>query len=182
MAPQRVILTYRDYEALPNDGRRYEIHDGEVSVTPAPSPRHQETSANLFRALDAYITSRRLGKILYSPIDVILSDTSIVQPNLVYLETRRLPAMSSRGIEGPPTLVVEILSPSTTAIDRTTKSQLYARYGVPSYWIVDPEARTIEAYTLEGGAYDLRARGVGTEPFSAPPFADLALNPASLWP
>ena len=182
MAPQRVILTYKDYEALPNDGRQYEIHEGELCVTPAPTPNHQFTSQNLFIPMHAHVTSRGLGKVLYAPIDVILSDTTIVQPDLVYLEARRLSLITSRGIEGPPTLIVQILSPSTVQINRTSHMQLFARFAVPYYWIVDPEARAIEAYVLREGGYDLSVLAAGSNPISLPPFPDLVLIPESLWP
>ncbi|MEK7363605.1 MAG: Uma2 family endonuclease, partial [candidate division NC10 bacterium] len=179
---ERVILTYKDYEALPADGRRYELHDGELSVTPAPSPRHQEISGNLNEILRGHVKTRGLGKVFYSPIDCILSDITVVQPDLVYLDPSRLALLSNRGIEGPPTLVVEILSPSTTEIDRSTKRQVYARHGVPYYWIVDPEARVVEAYVLSEGVYQLSARVAGSEPVSLPPFSALAFVLASLWP
>jgi Uma2 family endonuclease len=182
MATQRVILTYKDYEGLPADGRRYEIHEGELSVTPAPSPRHQRIIGKLFVALRQHVESGDLGEVLLSPIDCILSETTIVQPDLVYLDTTRLSLVSGCGIEGAPTLVVEILSPSTTLIDRSTKRQLYRRYGVPYYWIVDPEARAIEACGLSEGEYQLITRAAGQEAVSLPPFPDLALVPASLWP
>lgn len=178
----RVILTYKDYEALPADGRRYELHEGELSVTPAPSPQHQEVSLNLVVILHHYVKTQGLGKVLEAPIDCILSDTTIVQPDIVYIETARLPAISTRGIEGAPTLVVEILSPSTAQIDRSVKFQLYARYGVPYYWIADPDARSIEAYRLAEGAYELAGRLAGSEAVSLPPFPDLALAPTSIWP
>ena len=182
MSTQRVILTYKDYEALPADGRRYEIHDGELSVTPAPSPQHQRISANLFLILHEHVESRNLGEVLYAPIDCILAETTIVQPDLVYLDSSRLHLVSRRGIEGAPTLVAEILSASTTLIDRSAKYQLYRRYGVPYYWIVDPEARTIEVYSLGMGEYQLITRAFGKESVSLPPFSDLGLIPASLWP
>ena len=182
MADERVILTYKEYEALPADGRRYELHEGELSVTPAPRPLHQRILGNLNEIVRQHVNYRGLGEVFLSPIDCILSDTSIVQPDLVYLDTGRGSLVSNRGIEGPPTLVVEVLSPSTTEIDRSTKRQLYARHGVPSYWIVDPEARTIEAYILSEGGYQLAARAAGPEAVSLPPFPDLAFAPASLWP
>ncbi len=182
MEGERVVLTYKDYEALPADGRRYEIHEGELSVTPAPSPRHQRISRNLFDILHQHVKVRSLGEVLFSPLDCILDETTIVQPDLVYLDPTRLGRVSDRGIEGPPTLVVEILSPTTTIIDRSTKRQLYRRHGVPYYWIVDPEARTVEAYVLAEGSYQLATRAFGAEPVSLPPFPDLALVPASLWP
>ena len=181
MPGERVILTYKEYEALPADGRRYELHEGELSVTPAPSPRHQRSVGALHLMLAQHVNSRGLGEVFLSPIDCILSDINIVQPDLVYLDTGRGSLVSNRGIEGPPTLVVEILSPSTAEIDRSTKRQLYAKYGVPHYWIVDPEARSVEAFTLSEGRYQLSARVSGSEAVSLPPFLDLTFAPASLW-
>jgi Uma2 family endonuclease len=178
----RTILTYEDYAALPADGRRYELHEGEVSVTPAPSPRHQQASRNLFVLLHAHVKSRRSGEVLFAPIDCILGETTIVQPDIVYLDTARLTSISGRGIEGPPTLVVEILSPSTRSIDRGVKAQIYARYRVPYYWIVDPDGRTIEAYQLAEGQYRPTGRIEGDSPAALAPFPDLTLAPETLWP
>lgn len=178
----RVVLTYKDYEALPADGRRYEIHDGELSVTAAPNTQHQRVSANLFIALRRHVEERGLGEVLYAPIDVILADTSIVQPDIVFLDPTRRSAVSRRGIEGPPTLAVEIISPSTTGIDRTTKRQLYAKYGVPYFWLVDPEARVIEALALDAGTYVLAWRVSGDRPVGLLPFPDLGLVVERLWP
>src|SRR5437762_13594884 len=165
MADRTILLTYRDYCELPDDGRRYEIHDGELSVTPAPNPRHQRLVGAIYRILYAHVRSRGLGEVLLSPIDVILSDIAIVQPDVVYLERSRAGAVSSRGIEGAPTLAVEILSAWTASIDRQRKRQLYARYGVPFYWIVDPDARGGEAHVLgpEGYAQVERVAGERSE-------------------
>jgi Uma2 family endonuclease len=179
---ERAVLTYRDYEALPADGRRYELHDGELSVTPAPGTRHQRVSSALNSILRTHVTSHGLGEVLYAPIDVILADTTVVQPDLVYLEPARAHLVSDRGIEGPPTLVIEILSPSTTTIDRSRKRQLYADHGIPYYWLVDPESRTIEVLGLDAGRYALLARASGAGPVALPTFPDLTFAPASLWP
>ena len=113
---------------------------------------------------------------------MILTETAIVQPDIVYLDRTRLGAISRRGIEGAPTLVVEILSPSTTLIDRSTKRRLYARHGVPYYWLVDPEGRAIEALVLGPEGYALAVRASGDEPLALPPFPELALVPPALWP
>jgi len=181
MAATRVVLTYADYAALPDDGRRYEIHEGELSVTAAPRTRHQEIIGNLFAALRAHVIGRALGKVFVSPIAVILSDITVVEPDIVYVATDRLPLISDRGIEGAPTLVVEILSPSTAQTDRHTKMQLYARHGVPWYWIVDPDSRTVEVYALGEGGYALSTRVAGDEQLSAEPLTDLVIPPTSLW-
>src|SRR5205814_4243917 len=142
---------------------------------------HQESSGDLYSTVRHYVRSRGLGKVYYAPLDVILSDTTIVQPDLVFLDNSRLGQISARGVEGPPTLVVEILSPSTSRIDRVRKTQLYAQYGVPYYWIVDSRARIVEGYRLVDARYELVGRVAGTQPLALPPFADLLLNPASLW-
>src|SRR3989449_8398937 len=122
MVERDVVLTYKDYEALPADGRRYEIHDGELSVTPAPGTRHQEVRANLFDLLRHHVNDRRLGKLFYAPTDCILAETTIVQPDIVFVDAGRLPIISERGIEGIPSLVVEVLSPSPTHLDRGSKA------------------------------------------------------------
>jgi Uma2 family endonuclease len=178
----RVRLTYEDYAALPDDGRRYELHEGELSVTPSPGTRHQATLLNLAVILRAHVRTVALGEVFLAPLDCILAQTTVVQPDIVFVDTSRRSVISERGIEGAPTLAVEVISPSTGSIDRRRKLQLYARYGVPYYWIVDPPARTIEAQALAHGQY--RAAGVlsGTTPASLPPFEGLTLDPGEIWP
>jgi Uma2 family endonuclease len=178
-------MTYQAYAALPDNGARYEVHDGELSVTPAPTPLHQIVLFNLAKTLDAHVAMRSLGRVMVAPIDVILSDrpneTTILQPDIIFLARDRLHLISDRAIEGAPTLAVEVLSPSTAAADRTAKRDLYARYGVPCFWIVALETRDITAFVLRGGAYTEAARVSGRAPVDLPPFVDLALVPSSLW-
>src|SRR5438874_11419403 len=117
MSPKSAY-TYRDYEALPNDGRRYEIHDGELCVTPAPSPQHQLITGALFVILSRWLDRHPGGRLIYSPLAVILTATTIVQPGIIYLGPDR-PARSSRaGIEGAPAVARVLLSRSTRTIDR----------------------------------------------------------------
>lgn len=183
MLAQRVLLTYQDYAELPDDGKRYELHEGVLSVGPAPGTGHQLTSGELFVPLYAHVNSNRLGKLFYAPVDCILDDSTIVQPDLVFIDNSRLGLISDRGVEGPPTLVVEIISPSSRQIDLVRKFQLYAAFKVPYYWIVDSEARAIDAYVLDetAGTYQLALRASGPEPVVLPPFEDLALVPDSIW-
>ena len=177
----RVILTYTDLAALPADGKRYELHEGEIYMTAAPRPRHQQVIGNLYLIIADHVRRFGLGEVLLSPIDVILAEVTVVEPDLIYLDASRLGRISDRGIEGPPTLAIEVLSPSTAAADRGVKRQLSARYGVPHYWIVDPDARVIETYHLTGATYEPGPRLDGTAPVALPPFPDLLLDPAAVW-
>ena len=131
--------------------------------------------------LRQHVEAHGLGEVFVSPVDCILSDTTVVQPDVVYLETARSSLATARGIDGAPTLAVEIVSPSTARIDRSTKLQLYARYRVPFYWIVDPEMRSIEAYTLPGGDVRLAGRIAGDDRGALPPFPALSIAVATLW-
>jgi Uma2 family endonuclease len=146
-------LSYEAYSQLPNDGRRWEFLDGDVHVTPAPSPAHQFTVLGLARALEDHLAAFGPDHILFvSPIDVILADDEIVQPDIV-VATRA--QVSARGIEGAPRFIVEVLSPARPALDRDVKARRYAVHGVARYWIADPAARSVECYALERGAYTL---------------------------
>jgi len=175
-----VALTYKHYAALPNDGRRYEIHEGDLSVSLTPSPWHQLISGNLMVALHSHVNARGLGQV-FPPLDVILSDTTIVQPDIVFVGADRLERISERGIEGAPTLVVEILLPRTRQIDRYVKTRLYARHGIPYYWMVDRDAHGVECYTLDDSNYTLSAWLTGDQTLDSAPFPDLGLPLASLW-
>lgn len=178
---QRVKLTYDDHASMPDDGQRYELVEGELRLTPAPSFGYQRRSGKLHLQLGNHVEQGRLGIVLYAPLDVILSPHNTLRPDLVYLDNSRLHLASQRGIEGPPTLVIEILSPSTREYDLTEKRELYARYGVPYYWVVDEDARCIDVHKLVGGTYRLLARASGPEAVSLPPFPGLALVPDALW-
>jgi Uma2 family endonuclease len=177
----RVILTYDDYAALPDDGRRYELYEGELVLTPSPNTRHQLAIGNLHVLMLEHVRRRGLGQVFLSPIDVILSRITVLQPDLVYVETARAGIVTERAIEGAPTLVVEVLSPSTSARDRGVKQALYARHGVPFYWIVDTAARSVQALRLSGEAYEVAASLDGTAPAALPPLPELALDPAAVW-
>ena len=182
MVPVKVVLTYGDYVALPDDGKRYEIHDGELSMTPAPGRKHQRVVLRLAAMLDAHVSAQGLGEVDIAPFDVVLSDPSIVQPDIIFVAADRAAAFSNRGFEGAPTPTVEVLSRWTAQIDRSTKRQLYARHGVPYYWIVDPDQRTIEAHLLSGSVYGAPMTFRGDSLVDLPPFPGLTLDPVALWP
>jgi Uma2 family endonuclease len=149
----KIVLTYAQYRALPDDGRRYELLEGELYMTPAPSTQHQRIVMRLSALLYTHVQQRQLGDVLPSPIDVLLSPLTVVQPDLVFVSWNRRAIITERAIEGAPDLVIEILSPTTADHDRTLKAQIYARYRVPQYWIIAPQERRLEVYALETDTY-----------------------------
>lgn len=172
-------LDYSDYAAIPDDGRRYEILEGVLHVTPAPSTGHQHASKRLQRQIEEYFEERSLGEVFNAPTDVILGPHDVVQPDLVVVG--RPEQVSERGIEGVPLLVIEILSPSTREHDRTRKAARYATLGIPHFWLVDPDARRIECYRLEGDRYVLVTCGDGAASISHPDWPGLNIALAALW-
>ena len=175
------LLTYDDYVALPNDGKRYEILDGELFVTAAPSRNHQRVVLTLAMSLEMHARSHNLGEVDIAPFDTILSDLNVAQPDIIFVAIDRMPSFSNRGFEGAPTLVIEVLSPSTARIDRNTKLQIYARHGVPYYWIVDPDTRAIDVHVRAGTSYRTPEH-FADRLVDLPPFAGLTLDPRVIWP
>ena len=156
--PVPAKLTYKDYVSLPEDGLRYEILDGLLTVTPSPRTKHQLVSANLEFALMTWVRAKKLGRVWHAPLDLILADTTIVVPDIVYVSKGRSAIVSERGLEAAPDLVIEILSRSTTQRDRGIKMHLYARHGVPRFWIVDASRHTLEIYALRDNEYERLAK------------------------
>jgi Uma2 family endonuclease len=170
-------LDYDDYAAIPVDGRRWELVDGEPQVSPAPSPLHQQLVGSLLVALMRHFV--RPARVFVAPIDVILTRHDVLQPDLVVVADAV--QISGRGIEGPPFLVVEVLSPATASYDRTTKASRYAALGVPHLWLVDSDARRVEAYRREETRYRLVAAVDAPGTFTHPDFPALAIPLGPLW-
>lgn len=156
MSPQtairRIDLTYEDYVLFPEDGKRHEIIDGDHYVTPAPNVKHQRVSFNLSKLFAVYLDKTRVGLALSAPCDVVLSDRDVVQPDLLFVSKARAAIVTEKNIQGPPDLVVEIVSETTRKTDEVLKRHLYERHGVQEYWIVDPEIEAVKVYrTTENG-------------------------------
>jgi len=145
-------FTYEDYRTAPPD-KRYELLDGELLLTPAPDLKHQDIQAGLGSRLRRFIEERKLGKLYFAPCDVVLSDTDVVQPDLLFVSRERGRLLSGGdNVRGAPDLVVEILSPGTADRDRGYKRALYAKHGVKEYWLVDPVAETVSILRPRAGA------------------------------
>jgi Uma2 family endonuclease len=170
-------LTYRDLQAMPNDGKRYELIDGEVYMTPSPNRKHQEAVGNLYTALRAFASKGSLGKVYLAPFDVVLDERNVLQPDLLFVRQPRLAVVEETHVAGAPDLVVEVLSRGTASYDRETKLQLYARAGVSEVWLVDPDARTVEVLNLGSDSrYVLTARLAGEATIPSAVLPGLALT------
>jgi Uma2 family endonuclease len=163
-------ITWQDVQQLPDDGHRHEAIGGELYVTPAPTPRHQDIVLRLAIRLREILVEPGLGRLWVAPIGVEFPDTGEgVQPDIVFVSTARRDRIVEAGIQGAPDLVVEVLSPTTESRDRGVKRKLYERQGVSVYWIVDPEAGAVEIRTFgEDSAFErftdrLRVRLGGTD-------------------
>lgn len=151
--PQSRGVTYDDYMLMPDDGQRYEVLEGELFVAPSPDFAHQDVIWGLGSSLRRFVQTNRLGVVVGAPMDVVLAFNTIVQPDLLFIREDRRGIISDR-VHGPPDLCVEALSPSTSSHDRTRQKELYARFGVREYWIIDTDCETITVFTLRDNAYD----------------------------
>ncbi|GAA1150533.1 Uma2 family endonuclease [Ornithinicoccus hortensis] len=153
-------LTLEDFEAIRDveDGHRYELIDGVLVVTPSPVPRHQQVVTELLFLLRSTITPGH--RVYAAPLDVRLGTDTVVQPDLLVAA----PATVTAGwVDGPPALVVEVLSPSTRSFDLGAKLLRYEQAGTPSYWVVDPDEPSLRAWELDADGYREVARAAGDE-------------------
>ncbi len=146
-------LTYADYAQTPED-ERWELIDGELIMAAAPNMEHQATQSEFGWHLQSFVREKDLGWVFFSPTDVALSDTDIVQPDLLFISREREHIIARANIQGAPDIVIEILSPSSEQRDRRDKLDLYARYGVPEYWLIDPRDRTVLVFALRNGGFE----------------------------
>ncbi len=156
MAPMptaQARVGYTDLLDMPDDGRRYEIHGGELVVVPSPLPRHQMVVQRVFLLLHEHGLETG-GLALIAPLDIVLDEFDVVQPDVVFFRAERRHLVRPDAVtRHPPDIAVEVLSPSTAAIDRGRKMRMFATYGVPEYWIVDPVSKRTEVHALDDGAY-----------------------------
>jgi Uma2 family endonuclease len=175
-------VSFADLERWPDDGRRYELYDGEVYVVPSPTPLHQIVSARLHLALDAY-TRAHGGIVLYAPLDIVLTEFDVVQPDLLLFTRERQHLVQLRAVtRHAPDLAIEILSPATAGHDRGRKLQLLARHAVRECWLVDPEAVRIEVYELTRGGFVLANDAGPSDVVRSPLLPDLSIAPGDLVP
>ena len=173
------MLTADEFFALPDDGKLYELLAGELYVNPTPAFGHQDVAKRLFRVLDEFFEGNGLAEVFFAPLGVVLSQHDVAEPDLLVVSDPL--QFSQRGIEGPPLLVVEILSPSNARHDRVTKAARYLQLGVEHYWIVDPRRRELVCQRAESGCWRVVAAGRHGDRVVDPSWPDLAVDLRRLW-
>lgn len=160
--PRGTSFTRADLEAMPDDGRRHELIDGILVVTPAPSTGHQTVSVNLVLLLGRLLPPDL--KLLHAPFDVALADDTVMQPDVL---VARRDDFTKRDLPKAPLLAIEILSPSTRRFDLMLKHSRFEAAGCAAYWVVDPDEPSLIAWDLRDGSFVEVAKVVGDEVFHA---------------
>ncbi len=150
---KKKTYTYKDYERLP-EGTPYQLIRGELIMTPSPVPNHQIIKIRIEYELLKFVNDKKLGIVLDAPIDVYFSDTETYQPDIIFISKDRLNIIGEKKIEGPPDLIIEILSPATAYYDLRIKKDTYEQSGVKEYWIVDPIQKTIEIFVNKNARFE----------------------------
>jgi Uma2 family endonuclease len=171
-------LTYEDYVLFRDDGLRHEIIEGEHFVTPAPSIKHQQILLMLSYLLQGHLEANPIGRILFAPVDVLLSEFNVFVPDLIYLSNERLRFLTEQNLQGVPDLAVEILSPSTRSRDLRLKRDVYERVGVAEYWTIDPkdESVTVLRHAVGSTRFDETRRVARPDVLTTPLLPGLRLD------
>jgi len=144
-------LTYADLCQMPEDGLRHELIDGVHYVSPSATMRHQRIVGELFFGIRQYLEATPVGEVFISPLDVVLSDYDVLEPDVLFLTTEQVAAQTRIHVHGAPALAIEVLSPSSRKMDRDLKRRVYDRFGVQEYWIVDPDREAIHVHRRDAG-------------------------------
>lgn len=155
---EKKSYTYEDYLELPDDRNRYEILDGELIMTPSPVTVHQRVIRKLSTRLNSFVEKHKLGEVFWAPYDVVLTNTNVVEPDILFVANANKKIVTSTNIKGAPDLIIEVLSPTTAYYDLIEKKELYEKFGVKEYWIVDPKKQWVEIYILDDRKYKLHQR------------------------
>ena len=140
--------TYEGYRSAPED-KRYKLHDEELILTAAPRRAHQRMEMKITLRLGNHVEENDLGEVYSAPFDLVPRDRDVVQPDLLFVSKER--RYINDNVRGTPDLVIEVLSPSTTSINRNFKRALYARRGVKEFWLLDADAGNITVVLREHG-------------------------------
>lgn len=176
-------FTYQDYLQIPDEpGFRYEVLEGMLVKDSAPSLLHQYVAQILFEIIKGYFTAVDPGGLaFFAPVDVTLGNTTVVQPDIIFISSRQKQIIQYARVDGAPTLAVEITSPSTRSKDSRTKLQIYDKARVQHYWLLNPEDQTFQTFSLRGNSYILVTSGVNDDIITHPDLPGLKINLHDLW-
>jgi len=171
-----IKFTYDDYLLLPDDGKRYEILEGELLMSPSPKHLHQKVLGRIFQLINEYVERQQLGELIIAPFDVVISPHNVVQPDLLFVSNQNIEKIKSTHFEGTPDLIIEILSSSSLQRDRIIKRKIYARFGLPEYWLVHPEKKYLQILRLQAGTLRQVAEFKANEVLTSPVFPGLEIE------
>lgn len=166
---------------VPEDGKSYELVKGALLVSPSPKPKHQLVVLNCAEFLRKF-KHQGYGEVYTAPLDVVLDDHNVVEPDVLFIRTERLHIVTDDNVVGAPDLVVEVVSPRTAARDRGIKAHLYAQFGVGEYWILDPESETLVSYQLKDGVYFEYGPYLKNDTYNSPLFPTIPVDVACFFP
>jgi Uma2 family endonuclease len=147
-------VSYGDLAAMPDDGKRYEIVNGELIERGSNSTRHQWFMGECLTRFSNHVDGGELGEVFLGPLDVKFSSYTVLQPDFLYVSRQRWHRIvKDTCIDGAPDLVAEALAPETELRDRVTKAAIYATFGVLEYWLIDIDRRSIQVLTLHDGIF-----------------------------
>lgn len=176
----RPVVSFADLRELPHDGNRYEILEGVLAVSPSPNRKHQD----IVRRLAAFfigVEAAGHGQWYPAPFDVVFSNNNVTEPDLLFVQTNRLHIITDANVQGPPDLIVEVLSSSTRDRDLGLKAHLYAQFGVPEYWVADPDTESITVHRLTENGYHRTGPFRKGETIECPLFPGLPLPIADVF-
>lgn len=167
-------FTYEDYLLLPED-KRYELIEGELLMVPLPGVWHQKVIGNLYFQLKRLVEEKALGELFISPLDIVLSQFDIVQPDIVFIAKEHVDIITEENIQGPPDIAVEVLS-SDEQRDKVIKKKLYAKFGIKEYWLVNPKNEQVEVMVLDEQGYQSVIKYSKKEVLKSATFPDLQVD------
>jgi len=178
-------LTYDDLVLFPDDGLRHEIIDGEHYVSACPVTRHQLLVGRLYFEIELFLRQHPgTGMVFLAPFDVIFTKWDVVEPDLLFIAQDQAEILTDKNVQGPPALVIEVLSPGTRKVDERVKLRLFDRGGVREYWLVDPEADSVTVFRRQSDGSFLKVAqltGDGHDVLATPLMAGLAIHLAAIF-
>lgn len=179
-APDPLLMTVADYRELGEGPPHYQLIEGEILMSPAPNRYHQVILRNLGFILMRHLSAHPIGELYYAPFDVYLDDLNAYQPDIVFVSEARKEILQDDGAHGAPDLVVEILSPSTTRLDKRKRNN-FAKHGTREFWQIDPNLQQIQRFDFRRD----QAKPVQiideNDTFESPLFPGLAISAAEIF-